>query len=100
VDDERIAQVARALGHPARVRILRVLAAQDACMGGEIFSELPLAQSTISQHLAVLKDAGVVRATPRGTSMVYCIAEGPLADLTDALDDLIAEHPSCPAKGA
>lgn len=98
VDDDRIALVARALSHPARVRILRLLAAQDACMGGEIFGRLPLAQSTISQHLRVLKEAGIVHATPRGTSMVYCIAEGPLSDLTRALEGLVAERPTCAAK--
>jgi ArsR family transcriptional regulator len=98
VDDEHIATIARALGHPARIRILRLLAAQDSCMGAEIFGDIPLAQSTISQHLSVLKEAGIINASPRGTSMVYCIAEGGLADLADALDDLIAEHPDCAGK--
>lgn len=98
MDDDRIALVARAVGHPARVRILRLLAGQDACMGGEIFGQMPLAQSTISQHLRVLKEAGIVRATPHGTSMVYCIAEGPLSDLARALGGLIAERPMCAAK--
>lgn len=99
MDDDGIARIARALGHPARVRILRLLAAEDACMGGEIFSRLPLAQSTISQHLRVLKDAGIVRATPRGTSMVYCIDEGPLSELAVALLGLATERPTCIARG-
>ena len=98
MDDDRIALVARALAHPVRVRILRLLADQDACMGGEIFGRLPLAQSTISQHLRVLKEAGIVHATPQGTSMVYCIAEGPLSDLAQALAGLVAERPTCAAQ--
>jgi len=97
--DERLAELARALAHPARVRILRLLAAEDECMGGEIFGELPLAQSTISQHLAVLKDAGFVNATPLGTRMVYCIATDPLAEFASALGDLLALHPVCASKG-
>jgi len=98
MDDERVAQVARALGHPARIRILRLLAEQDACMGGEIFAELPLAQSTISQHLAVLKEAGLIKATPQGTRMLYCIADEPLAELVRALGDLITARPVCTGK--
>jgi len=95
VEDDRIAAVARALAHPARVRILRLLAAQDACRGAEIFAGLPLAQSTISQHLAVLKKAGLMRATPRGTGMVYCIVPDGLATLACALESLVAEYPEC-----
>ena len=100
MDEDRIAQVARALGHPARVRILRLLAAQDACMGGEIFGELPLAQSTISQHLAVLREAGLVSASPQGTRMVYCIDDAPLRDLVAELDALCAQRPVCAGKDA
>ncbi|HSQ21434.1 MAG TPA: metalloregulator ArsR/SmtB family transcription factor [Coriobacteriia bacterium] len=100
MDEEHIASIARALGHPARLRILHLLAAQDACRGSEIFESLPLAQSTISQHLSVLRKAGLVNASPRGQRTVYCIAEGPLADLADVLDDLIAEHPDCPGEDA
>lgn len=100
MDDERLAELGRALAHPARVRILRLLAAEDECMGGEIFGELPLAQSTVSQHLSVLKDAGLVNATPLGTRMVYCIAGEPLAELASALEDLLALHPVCVSKGA
>jgi ArsR family transcriptional regulator len=96
VDDERVAAVAHALAHPARVRILRLLASQDACRGSEVFAELPLAQSTISQHLSVLKDAGLVHATPQGTAMLYCITAEPLAELQAVLFGLIADHPTCP----
>ena len=98
MEDDRLAAVARALGHPARVRILRMLVAQDACMGAEIFAGLPLAQSTVSQHLAVLKRAGLVHATPKGTSTLYCVAAEPLAELSDALLALSEDRPVCPGK--
>ncbi len=95
MDEERVAVIAHALAHPARVHILRLLATQTACSGSEVFSKLPLAQSTISQHLAVLKKAGLVHATPRGTSMLYCITAGPLAELESLLAALVAERPTC-----
>ncbi len=71
--DERMVLVAKALAHPARVRIVRLLASQTECRGQDVFSELPLAQSTVSQHLRVLKEAGLLKARPLGTSMVYCL---------------------------
>jgi ArsR family transcriptional regulator len=95
MDDRSIAAVAHALGHPARVRILRLLAAQESCMGGEVFHALPLAQSTISQHLGVLKRAGLVRATRQGTRMLYCITDEPLTGLRELLDTLLEQHPVC-----
>ena len=98
MDDTRVAQLARALAHPARVRIVRLLAAQSQCAGAEIFAELPLAQSTVSQHLAVLKEAGLVHATPHGTSMLYCIAAEPLSELTAALTELESTRPVCSGK--
>jgi ArsR family transcriptional regulator len=87
--------IAHALGHPARVHILRLLAAQDVCRGAEVFAELPLAQSTISQHIAVLKKAGLVHATPEGTSMIYCITAEPLEEFAEALGALAASRPTC-----
>ena len=74
MDAETIALACKALGHPARVRIVELLAAQTECRGADVFSELPLAQSPISQHLAILKDAGIVRSRTVGTSSVYCLA--------------------------
>lgn len=95
MDDNHIAELARALGHPARVHIVRLLAGQSACRGTEVFSELPLAQSTISEHLRVLREAGVVQSHPEGTSMVYCLAEGAFDDLTALLDTVRASHAEC-----
>ncbi|MGB5812495.1 MAG: metalloregulator ArsR/SmtB family transcription factor [Polyangiales bacterium] len=69
-----LAALARALGHPARVRILRFLASKNACICGEIVDELDLAQSTVSQHLKVLKKAGLIQGEIDGPRVCYCIS--------------------------
>ena len=71
--DEELAGLSKALGHPARVKILRILVRQNACVCGDIVDELPLAQSTVSQHLKVLKDAGLIRGDVDGPRVCYCI---------------------------
>lgn len=76
--DEELAGLAKALGHPARVRILRLLARRRECLCGEIVDELPLAQSTVSQHLKILKDSGLVRGSVDGPRVCYCLSEGAL----------------------
>ncbi len=76
--DEELAVLAKALGHPARVKILRILARRRECLCGEIVLELSLAQSTVSQHLKTLKEAGLVRGTVDGPRVCYCLAESAL----------------------
>jgi DNA-binding transcriptional ArsR family regulator len=71
--DDELATLAKAIGHPARVQILRILARKDACVCGDIVEELPLAQSTVSQHLKVLKEAGLIRGDVDGPRVCYCI---------------------------
>jgi ArsR family transcriptional regulator len=71
--DRELAHLAKALAHPARVQILRLLARKNACICGEIVDELPLAQSTVSQHLKVLKDAGLIRGELDGPRICYCL---------------------------
>ncbi len=71
--DEELATLGKAIGHPARVQILRILARKDACICGDIVEELPLAQSTVSQHLKVLKEAGLIRGDVDGPRVCYCI---------------------------
>ncbi len=73
VGDEALATLAKALAHPVRVQIVRILARIDGCVCGELVEQLPLAQSTVSQHLKVLKDAGLVRGTIDGPRVCYCI---------------------------
>lgn len=70
--DEEIASLAKALAHPIRVQIVRILARTEGCVS-ELVEQLPLAQSTVSQHLKVLKDAGLVRGTVEGPRTCYCI---------------------------
>ncbi len=72
--DDELAVLAKAVGHPARVQILRLLSRRVACVCGDIVSELPLAQSTVSQHLKVLKDAGLVHGEIDGPRVCYCLA--------------------------
>lgn len=71
--DEELAALAKAIGHPARVQIIRLLVRKTACVCGDIVDELPLAQSTVSQHLKVLKDAGLIRGEVDGPRVCYCI---------------------------
>lgn len=88
LDDEVAAGVARALAHPVRIRILRILGTREECYCGDLCQEFSLAQSTISQHLKVLREAGLVRATPCGTAVGYCVEEERLAAFHRWLADL------------
>jgi ArsR family transcriptional regulator len=71
--DDELAALAKALGHPARVQILRLLTRKSACICGSIVDELDLAQSTVSQHLKVLKESGLIRGDVDGPRVCYCI---------------------------
>ncbi len=73
VDLTTLTELARALSHPARLAILKHLASLDSCICGDIVAELPLAQATVSQHLKVLREAGLVTVTKRGLTSCYCI---------------------------
>ncbi len=71
--DEELAALAKAVGHLARVQILRLLVRRSSCVCGDIVDEIPLAQSTVSQHLKVLKDAGLIRGEVDGPRVCYCV---------------------------
>ena len=71
--DEELAKLAKAIGHPARVFILRMLSRKEAKVCSQIVGELPLAQSTVSEHLRILKDAGLIRSNQDGPRIGYCI---------------------------
>ena len=73
--DAELAALTKALGHPARVQILRLLSRRDSCVCGDIVEELPLAQSTVSEHLRILKSAGLVRGEVDGPRVCYCVDE-------------------------
>lgn len=70
---QELAELAKALSHPARVRILEILARQESCLCGEIVDQLPLSQSTVSQHLLELKSAGLIRGEVSGPRTCYCL---------------------------
>lgn len=71
--DEELALLAKAIGHPVRIQILRLLTHRNSCICGEIVSEISLAQSTVSQHLKVLKEVGLIRGEVDGPRVCYCI---------------------------
>lgn len=69
----KLAQMMKALAHPARIAIIQYLVKAQACICGDLVGELGLAQATISQHLKELKNAGLIQGTIEGTSVCYCI---------------------------
>ncbi len=75
VKDNKLAKYAKALAHPARVAILQILIKQQSCICGDIVEELPLSQSTVSQHLKELKEAGLIKGDIEGAKVCYCIDE-------------------------
>jgi ArsR family transcriptional regulator, arsenate/arsenite/antimonite-responsive transcriptional repressor len=70
--DVELARLAKAIGHPARVKILRFLLEQEECMAGAIADVVPLPQSTVSQHLKVLREAGLIQGEVDGIRICYC----------------------------
>jgi ArsR family transcriptional regulator, arsenate/arsenite/antimonite-responsive transcriptional repressor len=87
-DEIRLAEYAKALSHPARVAILKMLAEVGVCICGEIVGELPLAQATVSQHLKVLKEAGLLKGDVEGPRSCYCIDPEGVAAFKRAMDTL------------
>ena len=86
--DEELATFAKALGHPTRVRILRMLAKREARMCSRIVDELPLAQSSVSEHLRILKAAGLIRGREDGPRVAYCIEPAMLRRMKALLEAL------------
>jgi ArsR family transcriptional regulator len=72
-DDVKLAKIAKALAHPARIAIIRHLASMDTCYFNEISKELPLADSTVSQHISELKSAGLIQGSFEPPRIKYCI---------------------------
>lgn len=87
----RTAELAKALGHPARIAILEILAKRNTCICGDITDELPLAQSTVSQHLKALKDAGLIKGEINGVRTCYCIKEENVNEMKDLLGVFIQQ---------
>ena len=77
-----LARLAKALGHPARIAIIEFLVKTNACFCGDIVEEIGLAQATVSQHLKELKNAGIIKGSVEGTSICYCINPEMWTELT------------------
>ncbi len=86
--DEELAALAKALGHPARIAIVRLLCRRSSCICGDIVDELPLAQSTVSQHLKVLKEAGLIQGLIDGPRVCYCLNPKTLRRLRTLISSL------------
>ena len=89
-EEQALAAWAKALAHPARIAILKELACRQSCICGEIVEVLPLAQSTVSQHLKELLQAGLIQGTVDGVKSCYCINHDTVSRLKNLLDALFA----------
>ena len=89
--EQQVAQLAKAIGHPARVRIMRLLLGQDACYCGQLVDELELAQATVSQHLKVLRDAGLIVGEIEGPRICYWASRDRLAELHELVGGILEE---------
>ncbi len=87
-NDEALAVFAKALAHPIRIEILRILARRSACVCGDIVSELPLAQSTVSEHLRILKASGLILGEVSGPRVCYCIDSSALSRFKSLVEGL------------
>lgn len=98
-EENELAIVLKALGHPARIAIMNYLAKMNECICGDLVNELPLAQPTISQHLKELKNAGLIQGTIEGTSICYCINPDGFEKVKSFFDVLTTsiqtKHKSC-----
>jgi len=90
-EQNTIATILKAFGHPARVAILEYLMKVDTCICGDIVNELPLAQPTVSQHLKELKNAGLIKGSIEGNTICYCIDEKSINKLQNYFANISAK---------
>jgi DNA-binding transcriptional ArsR family regulator len=93
--ENQIADLGKALAHPARVAILQFLAEQNTCICGDIVDQLPLSQATVSQHLAELKRIGLIRGTIEGPKVCYCIDQKAWSEAKQLLTQFLTEVKKC-----
>lgn len=86
--EDRLAELAKAMGHPLRVRIMRILTKRKTCVCGELVDELPVAQSTVSQHLKILKEAGLIQGEIDGPRICYCVSPQAVKELKALVGEL------------
>ncbi|MGV9004953.1 ArsR/SmtB family transcription factor [Flavobacterium sp.] len=87
-NENELATLTKALGHPARIAILNHLTKVGTCICADIVNELPLAQPTVSQHLKELKNAGIIKGNIEGNAICYCIDENTLQKLTTYINNI------------
>lgn len=97
---DHLAARLKALAHPARLKVLETLASRAGCQCGEIVAGLPLAQSTVSQHIKILIEAGLVRSGAEGQRPCYCIDADALAALRHDIDAVLSRLVSGPGGAA
>lgn len=90
--EEQLARFAKAMGHPARMAILRFLAGQDSCFFGDIHEVLPIAKATVSQHLKELKAAGLIQGEIEAPKVRYCINRENWAKACESFADFFCEY--------
>ncbi len=90
-----LADACKALSHPARLAILKLLAECGTCVCGEVVKVMPLSQATVSQHLKVLKQAGLITGTINGPASCYCINEQAMAGLRAEIENLFGSLENC-----
>lgn len=90
--ENAIAKYAKAFAHPARIAILKLLIKRQSCICGDLVDELPLSQSTVSQHLKELKEAGLIKGSIDGAKVCYCIDEKEWANARKYLNELFELH--------
>lgn len=95
LSSDSLTAVAKALSHPARQQILQTLGSQGECLCGEVVEVVGLAQSTVSQHLKVLREAGLVQGAVDGPRSCYCLDANGLAEARTAVLDLFDSLISC-----
>jgi len=94
-EDIWLADVAKALSHPARIRILKILTRMDSCVVGSIVDQLPLAQATVSQHLKELKRVELIQGEIDGPKICYCVNSKNLVKAKSAIDKLFTKIGCC-----
>lgn len=88
-NQKRTSELMKALGHPARIAIIELLAERETCICGDITDELPLAQSTVSQHLKALKTAGIIKGEIDGVRVCYCLDEDGVKEIKELFTPLV-----------
>lgn len=98
-DLQAAAALFKAMSHPARLAILRYLAETKTCMTGDITNELPLGRTTVNQHLAELKDAGLIKGEISGVKVKYCLDDRKISELKERFGDFMAQLECCKDPG-